>query len=447
MGVRVGVDVGGTFTKAVAVDLEAGIVAESVLPTTHDAAEGVAAGVVQCVAEVAAKVGADQIELVTHSTTQAVNALLEGDVGIGRHRRDGTTARARARRASAPSSPKVELSAGKHLATVPRVPRRHRRPRRERRPRRAASSCATAACRRSRPPRRSRPTTRRTRHESRRWRPSLGLPVVRVDRPVRAVRPRAARRDRRGRTRRSCRSRCAPRATSRRACSPPASTRRSWSCAATAAPPTSPGFKAAPARTLYSGPAASVVGRAAVHRRARRHRRRGRRHVDERRRREARAALALVRHGRVPRDRAPRRRRAGDRRRRRLDAPRATRARSGASGPARAHIAGLPVRLLHRRRAPRGRDAVDDRRPAPATPTTTSCSSSPTARASRSRITCAANALVDPRARRLLLGRPGGGARSRSTSPAVTSASTGDELARRMLWAGGEAVVRARRPR
>ena len=60
MGVRVGVDVGGTFTKAVAVDLEAGIVAESVLPTTHGAAEGVAAGVVQCVAEVARKVGADQ---------------------------------------------------------------------------------------------------------------------------------------------------------------------------------------------------------------------------------------------------------------------------------------------------------------------------------------------------------------------------------------------------
>ena len=116
MAVRVGVDVGGTFTKAVAVDVEAGIVAESVLPTTHDAEEGVAAGVVQCVADVAAQVGADQIELVTHSTTQAVNALLEGDVGmvgiVGMGRRPEL---AKARKRTELS--KVELSAGKHLAT------------------------------------------------------------------------------------------------------------------------------------------------------------------------------------------------------------------------------------------------------------------------------------------------------------------------------------------
>ncbi|HMK12219.1 MAG TPA: hydantoinase/oxoprolinase family protein, partial [Acidimicrobiales bacterium] len=116
MTVRVGVDVGGTFTKAVAVDLDAGVVAESVLPTTHDAAEGVAAGVVRCVADVAAKVGADQVELVTHSTTQAVNALLEGDVGtvgiVGMGRRP-ELAKARKRT----ELTKVELSAGKHLST------------------------------------------------------------------------------------------------------------------------------------------------------------------------------------------------------------------------------------------------------------------------------------------------------------------------------------------
>ncbi len=114
--VRVGVDVGGTFTKAVAVDLEEGIVAESVLPTTHDAEEGVAAGVVQCIAEVAEKVGADRVELVTHSTTQAVNALLEGDVGtvgiVGMGRRPEL---AKARKRTELS--KVELSAGKYLAT------------------------------------------------------------------------------------------------------------------------------------------------------------------------------------------------------------------------------------------------------------------------------------------------------------------------------------------
>ncbi|TML18153.1 MAG: methylhydantoinase [Actinobacteria bacterium] len=80
--VRIGVDVGGTFTKAVALSLASGtVIATAVLPTTHRDPAGVAAGVVRAVADVAASVGADRIELVTHSTTQAVNALLEGDVG------------------------------------------------------------------------------------------------------------------------------------------------------------------------------------------------------------------------------------------------------------------------------------------------------------------------------------------------------------------------------
>ncbi|HLM17541.1 MAG TPA: hydantoinase/oxoprolinase family protein, partial [Acidimicrobiia bacterium] len=82
-GVRVGVDVGGTFTKAVAVDLANGeIVARSVAPTTHDDDAGPAAGVVRVVGDVARQVGPEHIDLVTHSTTQAVNALLEGDTGI-----------------------------------------------------------------------------------------------------------------------------------------------------------------------------------------------------------------------------------------------------------------------------------------------------------------------------------------------------------------------------
>lgn len=81
--VRVGVDVGGTFTKAVAVSVSTGqIVARSVRPTTHDSASGVAEGVVACVADIADSVGREHVVLVTHSTTQAVNALLEGDVGI-----------------------------------------------------------------------------------------------------------------------------------------------------------------------------------------------------------------------------------------------------------------------------------------------------------------------------------------------------------------------------
>ncbi|MDQ2710600.1 MAG: methylhydantoinase, partial [Actinomycetota bacterium] len=90
-GLRVGVDVGGTFTKAVAVDPRTGAIeARAVVATTHDHPDGVSAGVVAVVAELAAQVGAAAIELVTHSTTQAVNAMLEGDaapvgvIGIGR---------------------------------------------------------------------------------------------------------------------------------------------------------------------------------------------------------------------------------------------------------------------------------------------------------------------------------------------------------------------------
>ncbi|MGD9795707.1 MAG: hydantoinase/oxoprolinase family protein [Acidimicrobiia bacterium] len=117
--IRVGVDVGGTFTKAVAIDLDDGaIVARSVHATTHTSAEGVAAGVVRCVADVAESVGADNIALVTHSTTQAVNALLEGDVGsvgvIGLGRRPELK---RARERTELKS--VELAEGKYLTTHP----------------------------------------------------------------------------------------------------------------------------------------------------------------------------------------------------------------------------------------------------------------------------------------------------------------------------------------
>jgi N-methylhydantoinase A/oxoprolinase/acetone carboxylase beta subunit len=80
MGLRVGVDVGGTFTKAVALDGNAQVVARAVVPTTHSHPNGVAAGVVDVVRLIADEQGPDAIELVTHSTTQAVNALLEGDV-------------------------------------------------------------------------------------------------------------------------------------------------------------------------------------------------------------------------------------------------------------------------------------------------------------------------------------------------------------------------------
>jgi N-methylhydantoinase A len=86
MTVRIGVDVGGTFTKAVACDtVSLAIVARSIIPTTHGHPDGVAAGVAQAIEEVAARVsaaGIGPIASVSHSTTQAVNALLEGDTAI-----------------------------------------------------------------------------------------------------------------------------------------------------------------------------------------------------------------------------------------------------------------------------------------------------------------------------------------------------------------------------
>lgn len=83
MKLRVGVDVGGTFTKAVALESHPfRLRATAVVPTTHDAAEGVTAGVAQALAQLLATLGPDgrDVELVAFSTTQAMNALLEGDV-------------------------------------------------------------------------------------------------------------------------------------------------------------------------------------------------------------------------------------------------------------------------------------------------------------------------------------------------------------------------------
>ncbi len=82
-GLRVGVDVGGTFTKAVAVALRPlALRASAVVPTTHDAEAGVTEGVAGALRALLAGLGADRdrVELVAFSTTTAMNALLEGDV-------------------------------------------------------------------------------------------------------------------------------------------------------------------------------------------------------------------------------------------------------------------------------------------------------------------------------------------------------------------------------
>lgn len=81
--IRVGIDVGGTFTKAVAIDAGAGtVVAKSTVPTTHDSERGVSDGIVGALRNILQESGIHlgEIEIISHSTTQAINALLESDV-------------------------------------------------------------------------------------------------------------------------------------------------------------------------------------------------------------------------------------------------------------------------------------------------------------------------------------------------------------------------------
>jgi N-methylhydantoinase A len=80
---RIGIDVGGTFTKAVLIDnRDHSVVGRYSVLTTHDDPRGVAKGVVEVFRNVLEGSAVDPIDVVflAHSTTQATNALLEGDV-------------------------------------------------------------------------------------------------------------------------------------------------------------------------------------------------------------------------------------------------------------------------------------------------------------------------------------------------------------------------------
>ncbi|MEY8355178.1 hydantoinase/oxoprolinase family protein [Lachnospiraceae bacterium 54-53] len=83
MRVRIGIDVGGTFTDAVAINNDTfELIGYLKIPTTHTGQEGVAGGIVLAIQKIMEKysISPEEVMFIAHGTTQATNALLEGDV-------------------------------------------------------------------------------------------------------------------------------------------------------------------------------------------------------------------------------------------------------------------------------------------------------------------------------------------------------------------------------
>ena len=83
MSVRMGIDVGGTFTDAVVLDNDTfELIGTVKIPTTHKAEHGVAEGIVEALHAALERynISPEDVVFIAHGTTQATNALLEGDV-------------------------------------------------------------------------------------------------------------------------------------------------------------------------------------------------------------------------------------------------------------------------------------------------------------------------------------------------------------------------------
>ncbi len=115
--VRIGIDVGGTFTDAVVIDNDTyEVIAKKKIPTTHK--EGVAVGVVSIISCLMEEQGIqpEDVVFIAHGTTQATNALLEGDVASVGVVGMGTGLDARSAK-NETNVGDIELAPGKYLKT------------------------------------------------------------------------------------------------------------------------------------------------------------------------------------------------------------------------------------------------------------------------------------------------------------------------------------------
>lgn len=118
--VRIGIDVGGTFTDAVILDNDTyEIIAKKKIPTTHE--EGVAVGVVRIISDLVNENGIapEDVTFIAHGTTQATNALLEGDVASVGIIGMGTGFDSRSARSETQIGD-IELAQGKYLKSYHR---------------------------------------------------------------------------------------------------------------------------------------------------------------------------------------------------------------------------------------------------------------------------------------------------------------------------------------